>query len=133
MKPQPSPPKLYSEIESVRLIWLAIFVSVFSFLFYYRHGDLLLYGDALAHINIARRIFDSKTPGLLQLGTVWLPLPHLVILPFILSRQMWQSGAGGSISSEPLFLGVSKRSQASMEWRSLCPGLPPSCMPRIRT
>ncbi len=99
MKPQPSPPKTHSEIEIVRLVWLAIFVSVFSFLFYYRHGDVLLYGDAVAHINIARRVFDSKTPGLLQLGTVWLPLPHLLIMPFIVSKQMWQTGAGGSIPS----------------------------------
>src|ERR1700691_4726836 len=99
MKPQPAPPKLHSEIETVRLVWLAIFVSVFSFLYYNRHGDLLLYGDAVAHINIARRIFDSRTPGILQLGTVWLPLPHLLILPFILSKQMWQSGSGGSIPS----------------------------------
>ena len=88
-----SQPKPKSEIEVVRLVWLAIFVSVFSFLFYYRHGDLLLYGDAVAHINIARRVFDSKTPGLLQLGTVWLPLPHLLIMPFIVSKQMWQAGA----------------------------------------
>jgi hypothetical protein len=99
MKPQSSPPKAHSEIEIVRLVWLAIFISVFSFLSYYRHGDVLLYGDAVAHINIARRIFDSKTPGLLQLGTVWLPLPHLLILPFIVSNKMWQSGAGGSIPS----------------------------------
>jgi hypothetical protein len=98
MKPQ-KPPKAYSENEVVRLVWLAIFVSIFSFLFYYRHGDVLLYGDAVAHINIARRVFDSKTPGLLQLGTVWLPLPHLLIMPFIVSKQMWQSGAGGSIPS----------------------------------
>ena len=99
MKPQTAPPKTYSETEVVRLVWLAIFVSVFSFLFYYRHEDVLLYGDAVAHINIARRVFDSKTPGLLQLGTVWLPLPHLLIVPFILSKQMWQSGSGGSIPS----------------------------------
>jgi hypothetical protein len=99
MKPQKAPPKAYSEIEIVRLVWLAIFVSVFSFLFYYRHEDVLLYGDAVAHINIARRVFDSKTPGLLQLGTVWLPLPHLLIVPFIVSKQMWQSGSGGSIPS----------------------------------
>ncbi len=98
MKPQ-KPPKLYSEIQIVRLVWLAIFISVFSFLFYQRQGDVLLYGDAVAHINIARRVFDSKTPGLLQLGTVWLPLPHLLILPFIVSTRMWQSGAGGSIPS----------------------------------
>ncbi|MGC2169879.1 MAG: hypothetical protein WA623_00680 [Candidatus Sulfotelmatobacter sp.] len=92
------------EIELVRLVWLAAFVSLFSFLFYYRHGDVLLYGDAVAHINIARRVFDSKTPGLLQLGTVWLPLPHLLILPFIVSRHMWQTGAGGSIPSMAGFL-----------------------------
>ena len=99
MKPQPPPPKPYSAIEIVRLAWLAIFVSVFSFLFYYRHGDVLLYGDAVAHISIARRVFDSKTPGLLQLGTVWLPLPHLLIIPFIVSMKMWQNGSGGSIPS----------------------------------
>lgn len=98
MKPQSSP-KPYSENEIVRLVWLAIFVSVFSFLFSNRHGDVLLYGDAVAHINIARRVFDSKTPGLLQLGTVWLPLPHLLIMPFIVSKQMWQSGGGGSMPS----------------------------------
>jgi hypothetical protein len=98
MKPQ-RPPVGHSEIHAVRLLWLAAFVSVFSFLFYQRHGDILLYGDAAAHINIARRIFDSKTPGLLQLGTVWLPLPHLLMLPFIVSIKLWQSGTGGSIPS----------------------------------
>jgi hypothetical protein len=99
MKPQPLPPKAYSDIEIVRLFWLAIFISVFSFLAYYRGGDVLLYGDAVAHINIARRVFDSKTPGLLQLGTVWLPLPHLLMIPFLVSKQMWQGGGGGSVPS----------------------------------
>ena len=99
MKPPSSPPRAHSEIETVRLVWLAIFISVFSFLFYYRQGAVLLYGDAVAHINIARRVFDSRTSGLLQLGTVWLPLPHLLILPFIVSNRMWQSGGGGSVPS----------------------------------
>src|SRR5260370_42658210 len=99
MKPPSPPPKAYSEVEIVRLVWLAIFISVFSFLFYNRNNDVLLYGDAVAHINIARRVFDSKTPGLLQLGTVWLPLQHLLILPFVVSNRMWQSGVGGSIPS----------------------------------
>ncbi len=81
------------------LAWLGTCVSVFAFLFYYRQGEVLLYGDAIAHINIARRVFDSRTPGLLQLGTVWLPLPHLLMIPFIISREMWRTGAGGSIPS----------------------------------
>jgi hypothetical protein len=76
---------------------LAVCLSFASFLYWFRHGDLLLYGDAVAHINIARRVVDSLTPGLLQLGTVWLPLPHLLMLPFIVSRSMWQTGMGASI------------------------------------
>ena len=74
-------------------------VSLISFLYYFQRGEVLLYGDAIAHINIARRVFDSQTPGPLQLGTVWLPLPHLLMIPFLVSNKMWQSGAGGSIPS----------------------------------
>jgi len=81
------------------LAWLAVWVSVFSFLFYSRREEVLLYGDAVAHINIARRVFDSRTPGLLQLGTVWLPLPHLLMIPFLISNEMWRRGVGGSIPS----------------------------------
>jgi hypothetical protein len=82
-----------------RVAGVAVLVSLFSFLYYFERSDLLLYGDAVAHINIARRVFDSQTPGLLQLGTVWLPLPHLLMIPFLWSNSMWQSGAGGSIPS----------------------------------
>lgn len=78
---------------------LACSASVSALLFYYRHAEILLYGDAIAHINIARRVFDSKTPGLLQLGTVWLPLPHLLMIPFLISTEMWRRGVGGSIPS----------------------------------
>ncbi len=89
-----------TSISDVRLLaWLATCASVLSFLFYYQRHEVMLYGDAVAHINIARRVFDSKTPGLLQLGTVWLPLPHLLMMPFLISAKMWRSGAGGSIPS----------------------------------
>jgi hypothetical protein len=81
------------------LVWLATCASVISFLYYFQRGDVLLYGDAIAHMNIARRVFDSKTPGLLQLGTVWLPLPHLLMIPFLLSSEMWRRSVGGSIPS----------------------------------
>jgi hypothetical protein len=78
---------------------IAAAAALFSFLFYFRHGDLLLYGDAVAHINIARRVIDSRTPGPLQLGTVWLPLPHLLMIPFLFSDAAWQTGIAGSIPS----------------------------------
>src|SRR5207248_6913652 len=85
--------------EAALLAWLATCISILSFLVYLRRGEILLYGDAVAHINIARRVFDSRTPGLLQLGTVWLPLPHILMMPFLFSRSMWQTGIGGSIPS----------------------------------
>jgi hypothetical protein len=97
LQPTNAPSSWDSEIRF--LAWLATCVSVFSFLFYFQRGEVLLYGDAVAHINIARRVFDSKTPGLLQLGTVWLPLPHLLMMPFLISDEMWRRGVGGSIPS----------------------------------
>jgi hypothetical protein len=84
------------------LFWLTRITAVISLgalIFYYRQGALLLYGDAVAHINIARRVFDSRTPSLLQLGTVWLPLPHLLDIPFIVNDHMWQTGLGASVPS----------------------------------
>ncbi len=85
--------------ETALVAQFAACVSFISFAYYFQHNELLLYGDAVAHINIARRVFDSRTPGLLQLGTVWLPLPHLLMIPFLLSDSAWQSGIGGSIPS----------------------------------
>src|SRR6266542_4609050 len=85
--------------ETLLVAQLAAAISIASFFYYLRHGQLLLYGDAVAHINIARRVFASRTPGPLQLGTVWLPLPHILTLPFLLSRAMWRTGIGGSIPS----------------------------------
>src|SRR3979411_117463 len=78
---------------------IAAALSVGALIFYYHRGAILLYGDAVAHIHIARRVFDWRTPGLFQLGTVWLPLPHLLDIPFIVNQRLWQTGLGASIPS----------------------------------
>src|SRR5438128_11984535 len=78
---------------------VAIAISILSLFWYWHRGELLLYGDAVAHINIARRVFDSLTPGPLQLGTVWLPLPHVLTIPFVIWDRAWRTGAGGSVVS----------------------------------
>src|SRR5580693_5762599 len=98
-QPTKAQPTRYWDRETALVAQFAACVSFISFAYYFQHGGLLLYGDAVAHINIARRVFDSRTPGLLQLGTVWLPLPHLLMIPFLLSNEMWQRGVGGSIPS----------------------------------
>lgn len=65
----------------------------------HRIGATLYFGDAEAHLDIARRIVDSRTPGWSQVGTTWLPLPHLLMLPLIRNDWMWQSGLAGAITS----------------------------------
>jgi hypothetical protein len=85
--------------ETILVGYLAAFFSLIAFLFFFQRDMVLLYGDAVAHINIARRVFDSRTPGLKQLGTVWLPLPHLLMIPFLISDWAWQNGLGGSLPS----------------------------------
>ena len=81
-------------LASVLLAFIALIVS-------FTRGYVLLYGDAVAHLGIARRIFDSRNPGLVQLGGVWLPLPHLLMLPFVQKMAWWQSGLAGSWPASP--------------------------------
>ena len=45
---------------------------------YHALGLTLSHYDARGHLIVARRIFDSITPGWQQIGAVWLPLPHLL-------------------------------------------------------
>jgi hypothetical protein len=65
----------------------------------WRHDALLNYGDAEAHLHIARRVIDSHRPGLTQLGSVWLPLPHLLMIPFVACFDWWRNGLAGLIPS----------------------------------
>jgi len=86
------------------LLAISSVISCASLVFYFRHNELLLYGDAVAHINIARHIFDSRTPGFLEFGTVWLPLPHLVNIPFVMNDWLWRTGLGASVPSMLAYL-----------------------------
>jgi hypothetical protein len=78
-------------------------VSAAAIWFFYRDGSLMNFGDAEAHLNIARRVLDSRTPGYDQLGTTWLPLPHLLMIPFARNLHLWQTGLAGSIPSAICF------------------------------
>ena len=65
----------------------------------WQHNAILNYGDAEAHLHIARRVIDSHRPGLSQLGSVWLPLPHLLMIPFVAVFALWANGTAGTIPS----------------------------------
>ena len=87
---------------------LLVAVSLTALAFVYLHGYTLYYGDAEAHLNIARRSIDSRTPGPEQLGTAWLPLPHLLMTPLAvpspLGDKLWRNGLAGAIPSAICFV-----------------------------
>lgn len=76
---------------------LAALVSAAAVWFTWRQGWTLYYGDAEAHLNIARRVLDSRTPGYKQLGTGWLPLLHILMLPLAARDGLWRNGLAGAI------------------------------------
>jgi hypothetical protein len=82
--------------ETFPIALAAVLLSFVALLLSFSRGYLLLYGDAVAHLGIARRILDSRNPGLIQLGGVWLPLPHLLMLPFVQKLEWWQNGLAGA-------------------------------------
>jgi hypothetical protein len=71
-------------------------VSVGAYLHFYPHGQTIAYGDAKSHLLIARRMLFADTPGAGQLGGVWLPLPHILMLPLIWNNWAYYSGFAGS-------------------------------------
>jgi len=78
---------------------VAALLSVLAFGYCFPRSLLLLYGDAVAHLHIARRILDSLNPGIRQIGSVWLPFPHLLMMPFAANMAWWQNGIAGAIPS----------------------------------
>jgi len=79
-------------------------ISFSSFFYFFQNDQLLLYGDSLSRMNISRKILDNLTPGVAQLGNVWLPLPQLLMLPFIWNNYLWHVGIAGSIVSMASFI-----------------------------
>ena len=89
--------------------WLAVVAgcaaaSITAIVWSWRNGAMLNYGDALAHLHIARRVFDAHQPRLTELGSVWLPLPHLLMLPFVQIYSWWANGIAGMIPSALAYL-----------------------------
>jgi hypothetical protein len=78
--------------------------SITAIFWSWRNGAMLNYGDAVGHLHIARRVFDTHQPRLTELGSVWLPLPHLLLIPFVQIYSWWASGFAGVIPSALAYL-----------------------------
>jgi hypothetical protein len=85
---------------------IAAIIIVNSFLYLLARDQTFVHIDAIAHVNKGRGLFDNLTPGIRQLGTVWLPLPHILIAPLAAIDMWWRNGAAGSLVSIASFIGV---------------------------
>lgn len=74
-------------------------ISILSYLYFFQNGLGLSYNDARSHLDIGRRVVEGLKPGLAQLGSVWLPLNHVLMVPTIWNDFMWHSGLAGALQS----------------------------------
>lgn len=88
----------------IAAIVIACICSVLSTAYFALNNDLLSIGDAPSHLEIARRIVDNLTPAFAQLGGIWLPLPHLAMLPFAQLDWLWRTGLAGACVAAPCYL-----------------------------
>jgi len=87
----------------MRLAAAAVALGASVAWWYARAGLTLSHYDAKAHLVVARRVVDSLTPGWIQIGAVWLPLPHLVGLVPVQWDFFYRTGAFGVALSVACF------------------------------
>jgi hypothetical protein len=116
-----------SRREQILVLAATFLASTVAVWWSWNHAAFLLYGDAEAHIHIARRLFDSHRPGITQLGSVWLPLPHLLLVPFLLVDSWWRSGFAPVFPSATFYLlaclGLYRLSRRWVSPAAACMGL----------
>ncbi len=101
-------PEKRTPFAGSRELWivlgLCLMASIAAICWSWRNGALLNYGDAIAHLHIARRFVDCRFHSIAELGSVWLPLPHLLMLPFVQVYCWWANGLAGTIPSALAYL-----------------------------
>ncbi|HYE22136.1 MAG TPA: glycosyltransferase family 39 protein, partial [Verrucomicrobiae bacterium] len=86
------------------VVTISIVLAFSATAYYFATDAIVAYGDAESHLNIAKRVVHSLTPGFAQLGGIWLPLPHILLLPLVYFNSLWRSGLAGSIISGIAFV-----------------------------
>ncbi len=89
----------WQQFDKLIIASLLAALSICTFLYFHFSGLTLAYNDARSHLDIGRRVVEGLKPGLAQLGSVWLPLPHILMIPTIWNDFMWHTGLSGALQS----------------------------------
>lgn len=92
--------------SSLLVVLSACLLSAIAYIITLKLNYVVAYNDARAHMNMARLVTDNLTPGLAQIGSVWLPLDHLLKLLLVWQNGLWQSGFAGALWSMVAYVGT---------------------------
>jgi len=95
---------ILSQYSTYCIFLFLLALSICFSLLYYLNGQNILYADTMSRLDIARKVVDNLTPGFAQIGNVWLPLPQLLMIPFIWNNFLWHSGIAGALMSGTAFI-----------------------------
>ena len=83
--------------------FFSLSLAVAYALYVYSLGLTTVYIDESSHLNIARQIFDSMTPGLSQVG-FWPPLLHVLMSIPVSSDVLFRTGLAGAVTLIPFLV-----------------------------
>ena len=77
-----------------------VYATVVAAVLLYLIGNVFTRPDAISHTYIAASIVRNGAQSkFANLGTVWLPLPHLLLAPLLLLKPLYSTGLAGTIMS----------------------------------
>jgi len=91
--------KPFKDKTEVAMFFTAFFIEVaFGIYLVYRWDFTFVSGDAISHLYIPRTVIDNgPQSNLANLGTVWLPMFHLLVMPLTLIGPLYSTGLAGTI------------------------------------
>jgi Dolichyl-phosphate-mannose-protein mannosyltransferase len=85
---------------------VAAALSIASTGYYFRHHLILAYQDSFSHLELSRRFVAGLSPGIAQLGGVWLPVPQVLQSLFSWNYTLYRTGLAGSVVSMASYVAI---------------------------
>ena len=91
--------RLFKDKTEAAIFFTAFLVEiVFGLYLVYKWGFTFTCGDAVSHLYIPKTVIDNgKQSNFANLGTVWLPMFHILVIPLVLINPLYTTGYAGTI------------------------------------